>query len=46
MKRFGIGLLGLIAVCSANDTVPLMWIVLASVPFVALMLWALPDIAE
>jgi hypothetical protein len=46
MIRFGIGILGLIAVTSAADTVSLVWIVMAALPFIGLMLWALPDIAE
>jgi hypothetical protein len=46
MIRFGIGILGLIAVTSAHDTVSLAWITLAALPFIGLILWALPDIAE
>ena len=46
MIRFTIGVVGLIAIASANDDVNLGFLALAAVPFVALMLWALPDIAE
>jgi hypothetical protein len=46
MKRFGLGLVGLIAVSGAFDSVSLVWIVLASIPCLALMVGALPDIAE
>jgi hypothetical protein len=46
MKRFGLGLVGLIAIASALDSVSLVWIVLASIPCLALMFSALPDIAE
>ncbi len=46
MKRFGLGLVGLIAVSGAFDGVAFVWIVLASIACVALMVSALPDIAE
>lgn len=46
MKKFGVGLLGLIAVASANDTVSTAVLILAALPFLALLIAAIPDIAE
>lgn len=46
MKKFGAGLLGLIAVASANDSVNLGLLILAAVPFLALMTSSIRDIAE
>jgi hypothetical protein len=46
MIRFGIGIMGLIVVSGAHDTVSLVWIAVAALPFIGLILWALPDIAE
>jgi len=46
MKRFGLGLLGLVVIAGAFDSVSLIWIVLASVLCLALMLYALSDIIE
>lgn len=46
MKKFGAGLLGLIAIASANDTVNLGLLILAAVPFLALISASIRDIAE
>jgi hypothetical protein len=46
MIKFATGLLGLIAIASAHDNISLVWLAMAAVPFLALMIHALPDIAE
>ena len=46
MLKFGAGLLGLIAIASANDTVNLGLLMLAALPFMGLMIASIRDIAE
>ena len=46
MIRFTIGLLGLIVISGAHDSVSLLTIALAAIPCLGLMIWSIPDIAE
>lgn len=46
MIKFTVGLAGLIAIASAHDNINLGVLMLVAVPFLALMIRAIPDIAE